>query len=266
MEKAIIAFSFDDGRLDNYTIAYPILKKYNLPATFNLTSSYIKGNIDKVKFDFPEPMSIDMVHEMFNNPLIEIAGHGNQHVNTTEDIVSGIKELQELLNVDNLNNGANGFASPGSDLTEKMYNDMKSVLVSNNIRYVRISCRYTSFKRLKILCRKLSRIVKWPWLYKLAYQDTLVSEIKDGIIYSIPILSSVTPKQIDAIIRKAIEEKKACVFMFHSIVAVESMRNTWDYSCENFEHICQILFKYRKMGVLDVKTVMDLSLLISKKL
>ena len=49
MEKAIIAFSFDDGRLDNYTNAYPILKKHHLPATFNITSGYIKGNIDQIK-------------------------------------------------------------------------------------------------------------------------------------------------------------------------------------------------------------------------
>ncbi len=39
--KTFIGFSFDDGREDNYTIAYPILKELNLPATINITSRFI---------------------------------------------------------------------------------------------------------------------------------------------------------------------------------------------------------------------------------
>ena len=264
MEKAIIAFSFDDGRLDNYTNAYPILKKYHLPATFNITSGYIKGNIDREKFDFPEPMTIDMVREIFNDPLFEIAGHGNQHINTKDDIVSGIKDLQELLNTENLNSEANGFASPGSDLTEEMYRNMKSALTSNHINYVRISCRYRSFKMFKVLFRKISRIIKWPWIYKTAYQDTLMSEVNDGILYSIPVLSSVTPEQLKAIIGLAVKEKQACVLMLHSIVAQEEMRNTWDYRKDHFERLCKILSDYQKSNLLEVKTTMGLYLSLRK--
>ena len=265
MDKAIIAFSFDDGRGDNYTNAYPILKKYKLPATFNITTGYIKGSVDREKYEFPEPMSMDMVRELYQDSLNEIAGHGSQHINTTQDIVSGIKELQEILNTDNLYKGSNGFASPGSDLTKDMYNDIKEVLTSNRISYVRISCRYYSFRMIKLFCRKMSRIVKWPWLYKIAYQDTLMGKVEDGILYSIPVLSSVTPKQIDAVIRLAVKKKKACVLMFHSIVGDEKKRNSWDYSSRKFEHLCQILSKYREQNLLEVKTTMELYLSLSKK-
>lgn len=52
-EKAVV-FTLDDGYKDNYTYAYPILKKYCIPATIFLTTGHIgTGNLfwfDKVRY------------------------------------------------------------------------------------------------------------------------------------------------------------------------------------------------------------------------
>ena len=64
MEKALINFSFDDGRLNNYTIAYPILKRFKCPATFNITTGFVKGEFKQGKLTYGPPMTMDMVKEV----------------------------------------------------------------------------------------------------------------------------------------------------------------------------------------------------------
>lgn len=90
MEKALIGFSFDDGREDTYLYGYPILKKYHLPATFNITTGFIEGVESHFVPEYVKPMTIEMLKVLFLDSHMEIAGHGYKHDNSQENIIHGI--------------------------------------------------------------------------------------------------------------------------------------------------------------------------------
>lgn len=258
MQQPLIGLSFDDGRADAFLYGYPILKKYKLPATFNITTGFVKGECRDFVNDWVKPMTIDMVKELYADPAVEIAGHGYNHQNDISDIQKGIDELCKILGTDNLNEGTNGFASPGSGLTSEVFQQMKHASNAHPISYARMSLRNQSHKMLKTISRKISRIIPTPLFYRYAYQDTLMDEAPNGVLYSIPVLSSVTVNQLKAILYEAIKTKKACILMFHSIVEKGNARDNWEFEVDKFDALCHFLKDKQDEGLLRVETSLNI--------
>jgi len=258
LPQGLVALSFDDGRIDNYTVALEILNRYNLPATFNLTTGYIKGEFQKGRLTYAEPLTLEMVKELFALQNHEIAGHGYWHKNTKEDILQGISELCEILGTDTLYHGGNGFASPGTDLDLQYYEKIKPELAEHNVKYVRLSLRYGIKRKWKVLARKVSRLLHIPALYAYAYTDTLMSDARNGLIYSVPVLAQISVAELKALIRKAAKQKKACVLMFHSIIDAKEIRDNWDYPTQKFQQLCMFLDEMQSKNLINVVTSMTL--------
>lgn len=259
MERALINFSFDDGRRDNFDIAYPILKHYDCPATFNITTGYITGEMKKGALTYAEPMNMAQIQEMFNDPSLEIAGHGYWHKNTLADITDGLNSLKRALKVKKPTKWGNGFASPGTALDLEVYNnEIKPVLENEQLQYIRLSLRYKSHAAIKTFVRKLTRILHWPWLYSYAYKDTLMSSADDVFLYSVPILSSISVAEIMALVRRAVKEKKACVLMMHSIVEKGRIQDPWDFEKDKFESLVHEIKKLQTEGKLTITTSMNI--------
>lgn len=70
-QKYVVALSFDDGFLDNYQYAYPLLKKYHAKATI-----YLATQIEGI-----EKLNAEQIREMADSGLIEFGAHTQHHVN-----------------------------------------------------------------------------------------------------------------------------------------------------------------------------------------
>jgi len=84
MPRDTIVITFDDGHLDNYQYAYPILKKYNLPATMFI----IVGEIGQ-----KDSMTLEQIREMSDSGLITIGSHTVSH-----EHLPSIKDKERIKN------------------------------------------------------------------------------------------------------------------------------------------------------------------------
>ncbi len=86
-DKPVI-ITFDDGYIDNYDNAFPILKKYNMKATIFLISDYVG--------QYPNYVTWDKAKEMQDSGLIDLESHTLSHVELTktESREDTLKQLQ----------------------------------------------------------------------------------------------------------------------------------------------------------------------------
>ncbi len=76
-----VVVTFDDGYLDNYTNAFPILKKYNIPATIFVVINRVGKRVGNDDY-----MNWREIKELSDSGLITIGSHSMSHPNLSENI------------------------------------------------------------------------------------------------------------------------------------------------------------------------------------
>lgn len=71
LPKNSILVTFDDGYKNNYTEAFPILKKYGIKATIFINTKYIGNSKDYLNWD--------EIREMYNSGLVDFQLHTHSH-------------------------------------------------------------------------------------------------------------------------------------------------------------------------------------------
>lgn len=74
LPRRAVVITFDDGHVSSYEHAYPLLKKYNFPATFFLYTDFI-GSGDALNWA--------RIQEMAQSGLIDFQSHSKTHANLT---------------------------------------------------------------------------------------------------------------------------------------------------------------------------------------
>ena len=124
-QKNIVALSFDDGFLDNYQYAYPLLKKYNAKATIFLAT----------KIEGIEKLNAEQIQEMSNSGMIEFGAHTQHHVNLLKlsDDVAYAEMQASKQDVEELVGKCPSFAYPFGRFNEKHQQMAKDIGFKNAV-------------------------------------------------------------------------------------------------------------------------------------
>lgn len=96
IEKKSVVLTLDDGFKDNYSNAFPILKKYGFPATIFLATAYMGKDMNNSQNLPLNIMSWDSAREMESSELIDFAYHTHTHPEMEKiNIADFVKELEE---------------------------------------------------------------------------------------------------------------------------------------------------------------------------
>ncbi|MCU4413729.1 polysaccharide deacetylase family protein [Acinetobacter sp. WU_MDCI_Axc73] len=124
-QSNVVALSFDDGFMDNYIYAYPLLKKYKAKATI-----YLATQIEGI-----EKLSHVQIHEMASSGLVEFGAHTQHHVNLLKlDDETAYQEMQQSKHdVEALVGKCPSFAYPFGRFNEKHQQMVREIGFKNAV-------------------------------------------------------------------------------------------------------------------------------------
>ena len=99
--KNKVILTFDDGYEDNFLNVFPILKKYNFPATIFISTDLIGKEIIARKGTKMKILSESQIQEMTKSDIIKFGSHSHRHLKLSKlseaEIERELKTSKEIL-------------------------------------------------------------------------------------------------------------------------------------------------------------------------
>ena len=225
--KPTAVISIDDGNFEDFRVYEEVLKKYNVPATFNIVSG---------RLDNEGSLTTENLKTMFNDPLIEIAAHGYSHKNDDNDITKDIDTLSENLEA---YLRPIGFASPGSGMKNDFIAENKEHLKALGLSYVRTSNNPYPTERHVEIAKSLNAPE-----YVVNNVQQLIYET-DYCVNSTVVLHDTDVEDLKKLVDLTIKENACMVFMFHHTKKSDEKDydNLWNYDFYKFKEFVEYLSK-----------------------
>ena len=110
-----VVLTFDDGYLDTYTTAFPLLQRLGYPFTIYLATESVETGIALGPSPQADPLTWDMAEEMLDSGLVTVGSHTHTHLDlrsAAPDVVISELETSDDLILRRLGVRSEHFAYP----------------------------------------------------------------------------------------------------------------------------------------------------------
>lgn len=248
----MICLSFDDGRKDTYSIAYPIMKQYGLVGTVHVTTGFVDGSWKGE--DWPSAasgaMSIEEVKELWENGF-EITSHGDRHITQEEDMRQSIYKLKNWGVIENQDLA---FSVPHSLVPE----NSDEIYSKCQLTYVRSGRAKACYKLWRKGAYMMQALTHSKYFFYLFNKPNVMQfqEIKPYALNATVIKKHNTANQLIYFLNKTDTNDVLNILMFHSILGREDKgygKDDWYFDQKEFEKLCRWLEENRKGQVVTIK-------------
>lgn len=251
-----VSITFDDGREDSFSVAFPVLKKYGMVATIFCTTGFIDGTWPKKEdwYSAEKPISIEQLKKLEGYGW-EIALHGDEHITDVDDTIKAIDKMEKW----GLGRNQYGFSLPNSIDDVCKFDEFKAKLLNEKIYYIRKGRKIDTTAVLPRFLYGLYRLLKLQSAYnRFNYSNVCkLEKIDKENIYSIVIRFEDDPVMVANFI-DSLPEDSCIVMMLHSIIARSGElygTDPWNWEDKRLEQFCSLIAEKDDISVL---TLMDI--------
>lgn len=254
-----IAFTFDDGRSDNYLLAKRIMDKYQFCGTVYITTGFIDNTWeDKDVLQSPtRPLTVEEINRLHSSGW-EIGLHGDKHKTQINDMRTALDKLQSW----GITNCDWGISVPNSSASEAEINALLESEYGNKIVYIRRGRRCNTAKFKNKVLYVLYSVLKSKSAYHRFNAENVFSYNKENRS-NIPSVVVKSNDRADLVIDfiKTVPDNSVVVLMLHSILSSDHAmcgKDPWSWDEKNFEILCSALKDMENNNNLKVKTLMEI--------
>lgn len=234
-----VALTFDDGRGDNYSIAYPILKKYGMTATLFATTGFIDGtwHPDSSWDHAGPPMTVKQLLELSEQGW-EIGLHGDRHVTELTDWQQAMRKLASI----GIDTGYIGCSLPNSRFNESDLQRILNSFGNDRICYIRRGRANNVRTPLNGFLFSLYSLTGNPAAY-LRFNRPNILPLKKANAVSLPsvvIRHGDDPENVLKLL-DSMDDDSLCILMLHSILPPDDPnygKDVWNWDAGSLDRLC----------------------------
>ena len=251
-----VSFTFDDGRRDNFTCAYPVMKKHGIPGTLFCTTGYIDGTWQKDEswHSAGEAIHVDELKKLQQNGW-ELALHGDRHTTEVDDLKCASQKMMQW----GFLTRPIGFSMPNSNIGKEKLDAVINAYLGSELLYIRAGRKIDTKSLSAKILFALYTYGHMQWAYNRFNNKNLteLTNIDRKQIYSVVVRCKDDPRMIARFIEQ-MPDNTCAVLMLHSILPEDSQyygTDPWNWSVARFEEFCTIIHEFVSRGLCKVDTV-----------